>query len=227
MAPEQAQGSSEQVDPRTDIFGLGAVLYEILTGVPPYHGKTYPEVVEAARTRTLVPPDERTSTRIVSPELRRVCLKAMALDKNDRHQCVAEFAGDILEILRGGGWFEIRRFAPGEVIVREGEPSDSAYVLKSGQCRVVKTEGVHQQQLRVIGPGDVFGEVGLITGELRSATIIAQTVVEVQVISSRSIKESLAHQGLLGRFLHALAQRFLDVDRKLFAARRDHRNTSD
>lgn len=220
MAPEQARGSDE-IDVRTDIFGLGALLYEILTGVPPYFGNTFPEVVRAARERDLVPPDRRNPGRTVSPELRRVCLKAMALEPNDRYQSVAAFAADILEILRGGGWFETQRFTAGEVIVREGELSESAYVLKSGHCRVVKRDGGHEQLLRMLGPGDVFGEVGLITGEVRSATIIAEDAVEVQVISSRGIKESLAHQGLVGRFLEALAARFLDIDRKLFDARRN------
>lgn len=220
MAPEQARGSDE-IDIRTDIFGLGALLYEILTGVPPYFGNTFPEVVRAARERDLVPPDRRSQGRTVSPELRRVCMKAMALEQSDRYQSVAAFAADILEILRGGGWFETQRFAAGEVIVREGELSESAYVLKSGHCRVIKEAEGHQQLLRTMGPGEVFGEVGLITGEVRSATIIAEDAVEVQVISSRGIKESLAHQGLVGRFLEALAARFLDIDRKLFDARRN------
>jgi CRP-like cAMP-binding protein len=79
----------------------------------------------------------------------------------------------------------------------------------------------------MLGPGEVFGEVGLITGEVRSATIIAEDDVEVQVISSRGIKESLAHQGLVGRFLEALAARFLDIDRKLFDARRSAQSRND
>lgn len=220
MAPEQAEGSSHEVDQRTDIFGLGAVLYEILTGVAPYSGTNMPQIVKAARERDVVPPDARTQGRTVSPELRRVCLKAMALEKDERYQRVLDFAADILEILRGGGWFEIQHFAEGEVIVRQGEPSVSAFVLLSGHCRVLKSDGDHEQELRVLGPGDMFGEVGLITGEARSATIVAQSAVQVQVLSSRGMKESLAHQGLVGKFLESLAMRFLDVDRKLFEARR-------
>jgi serine/threonine-protein kinase len=226
MAPEQARGSDE-IDVRTDIFGLGALLYEILTGVPPYFGNTFSEVVRAARERDLVPPDRRNPGRTVSPELRRVCMKAMALEQNDRYQTTAAFAADILEILRGGGWFETQRYKAGDVIVREGELSESAYVLKSGQCRVTKEADGHLQLLRMLGPGEVFGEVGLITGEVRSATIIAEDDVEVQVISSRGIKESLAHQGLVGRFLEALAARFLDIDRKLFDARRSAQSRND
>lgn len=220
MAPEQAEGSIDDVDARTDIFGLGALLYETLTGAAPYTGNNLPQLIKAARTRDLVPPDERSPQRPVSPELRRICLKAMALRKEDRQQSVRELAEDLLEILRGGGWFEIQHFAAGEVIVREGDVAESAFVLKSGRCRVVKAQGQHEQLLRVLQAGDMFGEVGLITGEARSATVIADEPVEVQVLSSRGMKQSLAHQGLVGRFLEALAERFLDVDRKLFEERR-------
>ncbi|MEN9578666.1 MAG: hypothetical protein RJA70_1675 [Pseudomonadota bacterium] len=220
MAPEQASGNTEDTDTSTDIFGLGAVLYEILTGRPPYDLSPLSEVLSAARERRLVPPGDLGSGRIVSPELRRVCLKAMALRKEDRFQTVAEFAEDIRGILRGGGWFEILRFAPGEVIVREGDASDSAFVLKSGQCRVTRASGVDQQELRMIGPGEVFGEVGLVTGALRSATVIAEEQVEVQVLSSRSLSEGLVHHGLIGKFLGALAKRFLDIDQRLFDARK-------
>jgi serine/threonine-protein kinase len=220
MAPEQAGSDTDGIDHRTDIFGLGAVLYEILTGVPPYRGDTFAQVVRAARERQLIPPDERTPSRIVSPELRRVCMKAMAQEKDQRYQRVGDFASELLDILRGGGWFEIQQFQPGQVIVREGEPSESAFVLKTGHCRVVRRDGDHEQELHLLGPGDVFGEVGLVTGQVRSATIIAKDAVQVQVISSQGMKESLARQGLVGKFLKALAGRFRDVDQDLFEARR-------
>jgi serine/threonine-protein kinase len=218
MAPEQANSQSNQIDPRTDVFGLGAVLYEILTGTTPYSGTTLLQILSAAKARDLLPPDERAPTRVVSPELRRVCLKAMERSKDDRYANVAEFAHDLRAILRGGGWFESRNFAPGEVIVREGESSDRAFVLKQGTCKVVRGSGLEQRLLRSLHPGDVFGEAGLITGERRSATVIAETQVAVQVVSSQGLKHELARQGLVGEFLKALATRFLDVDKKLFDA---------
>lgn len=219
MAPEQADGDSEASDARTDIFCLGAILYEILTGAAPYTGTTWFDVVGKARQRDLIPPDERAPERTVSPELRRVCLKAMARARDARYQSVEEFTVELLEILRGGGWFETKTFAPGEAIVREGDPADEAFVLKSGRCRVIKSLGQTEQELRTLEAGEVFGEVGLITGEVRSATVIALEPVEVQVISSRGLKFEMAQQGLVGTFLSALAVRFLDIDQKLFDAR--------
>src|SRR5262249_18996880 len=50
MAPEQARGQGERIDARTDVYGLGAVLYFLLTGQPPHDGKTFDAILENART---------------------------------------------------------------------------------------------------------------------------------------------------------------------------------
>lgn len=58
VAPEQARGAIDQLDVRTDVFALGAVLYEILTGRPPYQGATPTEVVLLA-AQGVIPPGAR------------------------------------------------------------------------------------------------------------------------------------------------------------------------
>ena len=78
MAPEQARGQGERVDARTDVFGLGGVLYDLLTGQPPRDGTTLVEVLEQARGAAIVPP-RRINPRIPR-SLERICLKAMAAD---------------------------------------------------------------------------------------------------------------------------------------------------
>jgi len=82
MAPEQARGQGERVDTRTDVYGLGAVLYYLLTGQPPHQGKTLNEVIEQARDVPIVPP-RRLNPR-VPRALERVCMKAMAADPRFR-----------------------------------------------------------------------------------------------------------------------------------------------
>jgi serine/threonine protein kinase len=82
MAPELARGQSERIDARTDIYGLGAVLYYLLTGKPPHDGKTLGEVLEQARGAPIVPP--RQINPRVPRALERICLKAMAADPQSR-----------------------------------------------------------------------------------------------------------------------------------------------
>ena len=82
MAPEQARGQGERIDARTDVFGLGGVLYYLMTGKPPHDGKTLVEILEQARGAAIVPP-RRINPR-VPRALERICLKAMAADPQSR-----------------------------------------------------------------------------------------------------------------------------------------------
>jgi len=84
MAPEQARGQGERIDARTDVYGLGAVLYYLLTGQPPHDGKTLIEALEQARDAPIVPP--RQINPRIPRALERVCLKATAADPQSRFQ---------------------------------------------------------------------------------------------------------------------------------------------
>ncbi len=83
MAPEQARGQGERIDPRTDVFGLGAVLYFLLTGHPPYDGQDRRTILERACQGRFVP------LRQLNPKvprlLERICLKAMAPAPEQRY----------------------------------------------------------------------------------------------------------------------------------------------
>jgi serine/threonine protein kinase len=89
MAPEQARGEPERIDCRSDLFGLGAVLYQLLTGRAPYEGSELSSVLEQARAGSVVPA-RRLNAR-VPRGLERICLKAMAADPGQRYDSAAEF----------------------------------------------------------------------------------------------------------------------------------------
>lgn len=93
MAPEQAAGRSDEIDERTDVYGLGAMLYEILTGCPPFGGVDQREVLENVCTKEPAPP--RSLSPDVPANLEAVCLRALAKKPVDRYQSAAELSHEV------------------------------------------------------------------------------------------------------------------------------------
>jgi serine/threonine protein kinase len=118
MSPEQATG--RVLDERADVFSLGALLYELLTGRPPYDDDDADQVLRMAEAGLVVAPDVRVGGAVsFPPELVRICMKALARDRSQRYPSVVALQADIQALLQGGGGFEIRRFTAGTDVIRE------------------------------------------------------------------------------------------------------------
>jgi serine/threonine protein kinase len=93
MAPEQASGRIDLVDPLTDVYGLGAMLYEVLTGAPPFPGDDTQDVLRKVQQEEPARPRERVGT--VSRALEAVCLKALAKKRGARYSSAVALAQDV------------------------------------------------------------------------------------------------------------------------------------
>jgi eukaryotic-like serine/threonine-protein kinase len=214
MAPEQARGLHTQLSPLTDVFQLGGMLYFILTKRPPYVAEEGVPLLRAYECNPK-PPQEVTSIELPS-RLCEIAMRALAASPNDRFESATALRDAVQAILRGGGFLPSRRVVAGETVIREGEEPDNAYVIERGTFRVWKYVDGDRRILAMLGPGDVFGEAAICSGELRSATVEAVEEGVLLVITSKNFEREM-QASLLGNFVRALAGRFRDIDRRAAA----------
>ena len=93
LAPEQAAGRNDLVGPQTDVYGLGAILYEILSGRPPFSGSSIAAILELIGNSDPEPPTALVPG--VPTALESVCLRAMAKSPSDRHSSAGELADEV------------------------------------------------------------------------------------------------------------------------------------
>ncbi|HEX8113291.1 MAG TPA: protein kinase [Kofleriaceae bacterium] len=217
MAPEQAAGLHDETDERSDVFALGATLYHILTGQAPYDNVAIDlaGMIAAARRCEIRPAEKLSGAARLPRGLSRIAMKAMARDPAHRYPSAAAFKDDLLVQLRGSADLPRCIFSAGDTIVAEGEPGDAAYIIVSGTCRVFKTVNHEDVDLRILGPGEVFGETAIFSRAPRSASVQALETLVLQVVSPEVLEEAVGLHGGLGLFIRTLAERFREVDERL------------
>ncbi len=99
MSPEQANGELERIGPATDVYGVGVVLYEALTGRVPFEGDRPLSIIAAVVEGHPTPPRQIASG--IPRQVEATCLKAMQVDIDDRYATAADLAEDLERCLRG------------------------------------------------------------------------------------------------------------------------------
>lgn len=158
MAPEQASGRLDEIDERTDVYGLGGVLYAILTGLAP-HDASYvsrdgrsqiSQLFSAIVSQPTKPPREVVST--VAPELDAICRKALAKKRYARYESASDLADDIQRYMAGStvsAYQEPPREAAKRWVRNHPRLSQAIFLFAAVAVVAVVTAGVSARQAAV------------------------------------------------------------------------------
>jgi CRP/FNR family transcriptional regulator len=110
-----------------------------------------------------------------------------------------------------------REFEPGQTVFREGDASDTCYVVREGHARAIRTHGDGRTiTLATFGPGDIFGELAMFEDELRSATVEAiETTSVVGVLGGDMRRLMGEHPEIATRLVIALGRRLREMNERL------------
>lgn len=114
----------------------------------------------------------------------------------------------------------LRRVARGEAVFREGDPADGAYVLLDGRCGVLEGD----DHVALLGPGELFGEMGALGSGVRSATVLALDDVDLLFLSLAQLREGFASSpDLLWQSMRLVVQRLGTITARQVAYREEHK----
>jgi CRP/FNR family transcriptional regulator, cyclic AMP receptor protein len=106
-----------------------------------------------------------------------------------------------------------RRFAAGSIVFRDGDPATEAFLLQEGRVRLIKHAGAMERSLRVVRPGDLFGEGALVKGALRTSTALALDDTVVLAFDQATFDQVLSSSPeVAARVLSQLIRRLRDAE---------------
>jgi CRP/FNR family transcriptional regulator len=110
-----------------------------------------------------------------------------------------------------------RRFEPGQAVFREGDQSDTCYIVREGHARAIRTHGDGRTiTLATFGPGDIFGELAMFEDERRSATVEAIEPISVVAVLGPDMRRlMIEHPEISTRLVIALGRRLREMNERL------------
>jgi serine/threonine-protein kinase len=218
MSPEQTLSRSE-LGPTSDIFSVGVVIYELLTGQKPFAAPTIEEIVELVRN--LAPPAVHELNPDIPLRLSGIIQRMMQKAPGDRHQSAHEVLNDIQAAQTSGQAFPVWEIPAGQVIFNEGDPGDFTIRIKSGRIEISKQNQGARIVLAELGPGDVLGELSVFSNMPRTATAMTLEDTEVYLMRNTEVNAELDKLSpWVSQMISALSKRFEELNKRVMDAER-------
>jgi serine/threonine protein kinase/predicted ATPase len=180
MSPEQASGAAHRIDGRMDIYSLGVVLYELLTGRVPFRSANFAELLRQIRDDE--PQPLRQLVRDIPPDLERICLKALAKRQQDRYGTAVDFAEELRLVLATATASAFQHQMPAIQAPATELASIRSTAQLSTSSRRRAREAEHRQVTVVVCGCDLFESDGYL-----------QLDAEQQVAVLRSFQQACQH----------------------------------
>ncbi len=214
MSPEQTCTPRDRLSPSSDIFSSATLFFVMLTGTLPFHGKNVEALLASIRESDAPPLRELNPE--VPPRLAAIVAKMLEKDVSTRYATFHEVLEDLRTYQEAGEGFPVQHLQPGEVLFQEGDDGHAAYLVVTGQVEVLKAGPDGEQRLAVLAPGEVVGELAILTREPRSATVRALTETTLRVMDRTAVERELEKiPPWVGTMVSTLAERFLGLNEKL------------
>jgi len=111
-----------------------------------------------------------------------------------------------------------RTLSPGEVVFAEGDPSDQLYVIQAGEVELLRETEHKERVVARLGPGDFFGELGLVAGERRTTRAVAVNATRLIALDRETLEAMCLEEPVIAiRMIRVLISRLVEAERRLAA----------
>ncbi len=212
ISPEQANGKTDQLSPSSDIFAMGIILYEIMTGRHPFAAKDL--TTSRKKISDFSPPKVNEVCPELPSMLSQICDKMLEKDTFDRYHSFHEILIDFDSFYNSGQAFAKKSFKKGQILFKEGDIGNYAFSILEGEVEISKLSEGSKKVLARLGKNEIVGELAIFTNEPRTATVTAlQDGTTIRILDRKSVEQEMQKLApWVHKMVTCLSRRFMQLN---------------